>query len=59
MQKPVNKKILSKKVIETSRLHLTYADVYKKMYHLWTNPMDRFVNPVHGLPLWTTSNFRR
>ena len=52
MQKPVNKKILSKKVIETSRLHLTYADVYK-------NPMDRFVNPVHGLPLWTTPNFRR
>ena len=48
MQKPVNKKILSKKVIETSRLHLTYADVYKtcttygpsRWTASWTRSMD-------------------
>ena len=48
MQKPVNKTILSKKVIETSRLHLTYADVYKKCTTYgpirwtasWTRSMD-------------------
>ena len=48
MQQPVNKIILSKKVIETSRLHLTYADVYKKCTTYgpsrwtasWTRSMD-------------------
>ena len=31
----------------------------QKMYHLWTKPMDPFVDPVHGLSLWTTPNFHR
>ena len=50
MQKPVNKKIMSKKVIETSRLHLTYADVYKKD----VPRMDQSDGPLREPGPWTT-----